>query len=85
MSPQQTHAILHGTAIAVFTGIAQRVESREVRIMQKAKVGRHGFYHSHSDRNDLERWLGRAPVRENAALAIVVAGSLALLGLFVYS
>gem|GEM_PF-5243394 len=53
--------------------------------MQKARVGRHGFFHSHSNRNELERWLGREPAREKAALAIVVAGSLALLALFLYS
>jgi hypothetical protein len=71
--------------IAVYTEMTRRIESGEVRILQKVRVGRHGFFHSHSDRNELERWLGRAPARENAALAFVIAGSLALLGLFVYS
>jgi hypothetical protein len=37
------------------------------------------------NRNELERWPGREPERENAALAFVVAGALALLGLFLYS
>ena len=37
------------------------------------------------NRNELIRWLGREPGRENAALAFVVVGSLALLALFLYS
>jgi len=82
---QEARPIFHGTVIAVFTKMERRIESREVRIMQKGKAGRYGFLHSHSDRNELERWLRRAPVRENTALGFVIAGSLALLGLFLYS
>ncbi len=45
---QQTRPISHGPAIAVSIKMARRIESREVRIMQKGKAGRHGFLHSHS-------------------------------------
>ena len=53
--------------------------------MHKTRVGRHGLFHSHKDRDQLERWLGREPWRENIALAFVASGTLALLGLFLYS
>ena len=70
----QDSPLLCGTAIAVFREYEES-NHREVRAMQKAS----------RNRKELERWLGREPGRENAALAIVVAGSLALLALFLSS
>jgi hypothetical protein len=38
-------------------------------IMQETRLGRHGFFHSHQNRDELERWFGREPWREKIGLA----------------